>query len=190
MGLYELTQRQDKKKINPLFISCQVVVGFPLKMSWVLCWQNWLCRRACILSPHPGTCHRCESIYLVILSITLPERSVAILKNLGERNRSDQRLGEQEIQGEAKRMRLIQSREKDIQGRQPQKNKTKGELWRSSSPFLSPETISAVSKSLPINIALTCSSRYPPVHSPQAPKATWPSASLVSLLKYFLISLF
>lgn len=54
-------------------------------------------------------------------------------------------------------MELFPSREEEVYRREPQKNKAEGDLWRSFNPFLSPEIISAISKSLLIDIALTCS---------------------------------
>lgn len=53
-------------------------------------------------------------------------------------------------------MKLFLPREEEVYRTQPQKNKAKGDLWRSFNPFLSPEIISAVSKSLLIDIALAC----------------------------------
>lgn len=107
--------------------------------------------------PRSGMCHGFDNICLIILNIPLQERIVATVKHLGEINRTDQKPGEQKIGGETERITLFLSREEEVHRRQSQINKAKGDLWRSFNPFLSPELISAIPKSLLIDIALTCS---------------------------------
>lgn len=133
------------------------MLGFPLRINLGVFLAEGAVQRSLHPPPHSGIYQGFDSICLIILNITLQERSMATEKHLGEINRSDQRPGEQKIRGETERMKFFPSREEEVYRRQPQKHKAKGELWGSFSPFLSPGIISAIFKLLLIDIALTCS---------------------------------
>lgn len=111
-----MNKQGNMRKKKSTFYSRLGCGRFSSERSCMFCRQNCLCssRRTHIFSPCPGTSWGFESIYVIILSITLQEWSEAIVKHLGESNRSDQRLGEPEVWRETERMRLIQSREKEI----------------------------------------------------------------------------